>query len=306
MKLSIKLLLIALFSFFFSEFAYSQVKVKGYTRKDGTYVKPHVRSNPDGNPYNNWSYPGNTNPYTGKTATGSSDAYLRNYYNTSSSSGSDVDVSGYFRSDGTYVQPHKRSAPDGNPTNNWSYPGNTNPYTNETATGNSNTYLNNYYNSSTLNNSYTSDIDWEEIQKENDRFWREEYPTIKAEQDKWWKEEYPTIKAEQDRWLREEYPKIQRESNLYFESVSNSNYYSNSNTSYKTEQAVKYHYRYSREDREILELALQKLGYYIGVADGTFDESTISGIKDFQRNSRVSADGKIGPNTMNKLLAKFN
>lgn len=52
--------------------AYADVYVHGYTRKDGTYVSPHYRSNPDSSPYNNWSYPGNTNPYTGKTATGSS------------------------------------------------------------------------------------------------------------------------------------------------------------------------------------------------------------------------------------------
>jgi len=58
----------------------AQVHVKGYYRKDGTYVQPHYRSSPDGNPYNNWSYPGNTNPYTGKVATGSPSTYLNNYY----------------------------------------------------------------------------------------------------------------------------------------------------------------------------------------------------------------------------------
>jgi hypothetical protein len=56
------------------------VKVNGYFRKDGTYVQPHYRSNPDGNPYNNWSYPGNTNPYTGEVAPGNPDTYLQNYY----------------------------------------------------------------------------------------------------------------------------------------------------------------------------------------------------------------------------------
>ena len=60
--------------------ANGQVKVSGYTRKDGTYVQPHYRSNPDGNPYNNWSYPGNINPYTGKVAPGNADTYLDNYY----------------------------------------------------------------------------------------------------------------------------------------------------------------------------------------------------------------------------------
>jgi hypothetical protein len=41
--------------------------VNGYYRKDGTYVQPHHRSDPDGNPYNNYSSQGNYNPYTGQT-----------------------------------------------------------------------------------------------------------------------------------------------------------------------------------------------------------------------------------------------
>jgi len=35
------------------------VPVKGYSREDGTWVKPHSRTKPDGNPYNNRSYSGN-------------------------------------------------------------------------------------------------------------------------------------------------------------------------------------------------------------------------------------------------------
>ena len=42
------------------------VHVDGYLRKDGTYVQPHYRTAPDDNPYNNYSYPGNTNPYNSK------------------------------------------------------------------------------------------------------------------------------------------------------------------------------------------------------------------------------------------------
>lgn len=86
--------------------SFAQVKVKGYYRKDGTYVKPHYRSNPDGNPYNNWSYPGNTNPYTGKTATGNPDTYLKNYYNRSSSSSSS---STYSYPSTTYSTPSNSS-----------------------------------------------------------------------------------------------------------------------------------------------------------------------------------------------------
>lgn len=40
--------------------------VNGYRRSDGTYVQPHHRSDPDGNPYNNYSHRGNVNPYTGE------------------------------------------------------------------------------------------------------------------------------------------------------------------------------------------------------------------------------------------------
>lgn len=40
-----------------------------------------------------------------------------------------VRVKGYYRSNGTYVQPSYRTAPDRNPYNNWSTKGNVNPYT---------------------------------------------------------------------------------------------------------------------------------------------------------------------------------
>jgi len=44
----------------------ADVYVRGYYRSDGTYVRPHYRSPPDGNVWNNWSTKGNINPYTGK------------------------------------------------------------------------------------------------------------------------------------------------------------------------------------------------------------------------------------------------
>ena len=47
----------------------SAVHVKGYFKKNGTYVAPHYRSDPDKNIYNNWSSKGNINPYTGKEGT---------------------------------------------------------------------------------------------------------------------------------------------------------------------------------------------------------------------------------------------
>lgn len=43
--------------------------VRGYTRKDGTYVAPHQQTNPNSSKYDNWSTKGNVNPYTGKKGT---------------------------------------------------------------------------------------------------------------------------------------------------------------------------------------------------------------------------------------------
>jgi hypothetical protein len=47
----------------------ADVYVNSYTKKNGTYVKGHYRSNPDVNFYNNWSTKGNVNPYTGSYGT---------------------------------------------------------------------------------------------------------------------------------------------------------------------------------------------------------------------------------------------
>mgnify|MGYP003682492297 CR=1 FL=1 len=41
----------------------SDVSVRGYYRKDGTYVRPYMRSAPNGTDRDNFSYKGNTNPY---------------------------------------------------------------------------------------------------------------------------------------------------------------------------------------------------------------------------------------------------
>jgi hypothetical protein len=46
----------------------------------------------------------------------------------------DVNVKGHLRNDGTYVQPHMRSAPDPSYNNNWSISPNVNPYTGQPGT----------------------------------------------------------------------------------------------------------------------------------------------------------------------------
>ena len=49
----------------------ADVWVDGYFRSDGTYVQGHYRSSPDSSVTNNWSYSGNTNPYTGEVGSNS-------------------------------------------------------------------------------------------------------------------------------------------------------------------------------------------------------------------------------------------
>lgn len=47
-----------------STLAYS--RVGGYTKRNGTYVAPHYKSNSNSYKYDNWSTKGNTNPFSGK------------------------------------------------------------------------------------------------------------------------------------------------------------------------------------------------------------------------------------------------
>lgn len=92
MKLRLLLIILLVFNFFD---AISQVYVEGYYRQDGTYVQSHYRSSPDGNPYNNYSFPGNYNPYTGKIATGREETYLANYYRVYAGQNSSESMNNY-------------------------------------------------------------------------------------------------------------------------------------------------------------------------------------------------------------------
>lgn len=69
MKYSLLLLLALLFTVnsVQSQNNSRHVKVKGYHRKDGTYVRPHYRTAPNSTNRDNFSTRGNVNPYTGKS-----------------------------------------------------------------------------------------------------------------------------------------------------------------------------------------------------------------------------------------------
>jgi hypothetical protein len=71
----------------------------------------------------------------------------------------DTYVHGYSRNNGTYVQPHYRTAPDSNPYNNYSTKGNINPYTGQAGTKNpyGSNQNSNYGNQNSYNDSTNSD-----------------------------------------------------------------------------------------------------------------------------------------------------
>lgn len=52
--------------------ALADTYVNGYVTKNGTYVAPHYRSDPNNTVYDNYSHDGNTNPYTGEQGTDTS------------------------------------------------------------------------------------------------------------------------------------------------------------------------------------------------------------------------------------------
>ena len=60
-------------------------------------------------------------------------------------SAGDVLVNGYYKSNGTYVEPYHRTTPDNTLSNNYSTRGNVNPYTGQAGTVNPNYQTTNPY-----------------------------------------------------------------------------------------------------------------------------------------------------------------
>ncbi|MBB5143961.1 hypothetical protein HNQ38_002061 [Desulfovibrio intestinalis] len=86
-------------------------------------------------------------------------AFLLLFPVVASAYGNDVYVNGYTRDNGTYVQPHMRTAPDNTTSNNYSTYGNTNPYTGQPGTkhyDNDRSGFNSDHNNNSLGRSYPS------------------------------------------------------------------------------------------------------------------------------------------------------
>lgn len=65
-KILITGLIIIFLSLIFLNFADAYVRVRGYFRRDGSYVRPHYRTYPNKYKWDNWSSWGNYNPFTGR------------------------------------------------------------------------------------------------------------------------------------------------------------------------------------------------------------------------------------------------
>lgn len=65
--------ILVLFFLLVSSIASARTHVRGYTRRNGTHVSPHYRSDRNHSKRDNWSTKGNTNPVTGKRGTKSGD-----------------------------------------------------------------------------------------------------------------------------------------------------------------------------------------------------------------------------------------
>lgn len=81
MKLKTALAVLAILSVIITQ---AQTYVRGYTKKNGTYVAPHYRSSPNSTKSDNYSTKGNYNPYTGKPGTKRDDTYSYPSYSTPS------------------------------------------------------------------------------------------------------------------------------------------------------------------------------------------------------------------------------
>ena len=67
MKIKFLILVFAvLYILFFAPNADAATRVKGYIKKNGTYVAPYFKSQPDRIKINNYSTKGNINPFNGK------------------------------------------------------------------------------------------------------------------------------------------------------------------------------------------------------------------------------------------------
>lgn len=186
-------------------------------------------------------------------------------------------VSGYYRSNGTYVQGYYRTNPNYTNRDNYSTKPNINPYTGEKG----------YIEPDNKNIPTTNFNNFHEITNLPSTTNLSSTPTTLSN-------------SSSSNYLDEQVKRISKEEmkNQTMQKILNKNFSFNDSSIL---DALEFNNKYSFEKREMIELGLQALGYYIGIADGIFNYNTINGIKEFQKNFDIKDDGKVGQNTLSKL-----
>lgn len=209
-------------------------------------------------------------------------------------------VKSYLRSDGAYVKGHIRTDQNNTNRDNYTTKPNVNPHTGKKGfiepNNNFSPRTDNFNNTPSFPTTHTS------INSLNSTVVN--FPILDFS--------YTTpiytnldMKKEQERWEMEELPKLKAEQNRLFPSYNSILSKGKIDSRSPMSLAIKYHDKYSIEDRRIIEFSLQKLGFEIGTVDGYFDNNTIEGIMVFQIAFDITADGKMGPYTLKKLNQQF-
>ena len=96
-----------------SQIVAGQVYVGGYTKKTGHMLRHTCVQAPiQVLMTDNYSYPGNTNPYTGKIATGDPDTYIKNIYkNCNNAYNTGTRINSYGESNAIFDNSHLPGIP---------------------------------------------------------------------------------------------------------------------------------------------------------------------------------------------------
>ncbi len=231
--------------------------VKKYTRKDGTRVQSHKRTNPNHTNRDNYTTKPNVNPFTGKV--------------------------GYVKPDKNHIDIGELGKVE---PIDYSYP----------------TYQSNELTAQELlregeiliKETERNYAIWKEIEEKEkiNSFLRE------IEENKKIEETRKKLKARGtpnvDNIIIDEYtPSLDNVISYEFDFSYDSNTFE--------EKCIKYHNKYSFNDRLYIEELLNTNGLFSGKVDGVFTSSTIDAIKKLQRLLNVSVDGKLGSKTLTAL-----
>lgn len=194
----------------------------------------------------------------------------------SQTNNSHIPVKGYVKSDGTIVQPYKRTAPNSTNMDNFSTLGNSNPYTGKEGTVTpdyKNLPASPSYNNNLVSNPYSvttsTDLAVWELQEK----WRIENKMEES------RKEMAALIAK----IESEKPKPTND----------------------LDNVINFYSCYLQSERLFIENSLNKLGYNVGIIDGYIDNFTIDAVKKFQRDNGLTCDGKAGQITVSMIMWKL-